>query len=462
VRHVATSRFLILAVLFLSGCTGMRTAPSSPTHQPLTPSELDALEGVWVGQGRIPMNGRQHAVSIVAALAPGGVALDVGPFRGGLTIRTQLEPTGSLQGKAWFDVEGLTVRAARPLPPGFADAVVRGVSLDRVSMKRDQRNGLILEILPAESAEPGPVGLRVSSFHLSLVTPPPAGNTRHYSRFGPYIYADWRHRDADLAYAGSSSPLRRVGEDITFLRNKGWQCLAQARRYVSAERPSSVEFNSSLFSPPLFLVFSSNPRARLVWGARTTGYIRLQHNGVSYPVAQNESGAGGTTFDFQVVPEPGTGSPSTEVLIFHFGASLGDYGSGCDVTPFGIENRRTSGEYLRALGKILVAVSLEGVRREAVESGNVVLELLAETGRDATIESTLRDLAPDASDAEIGYFTRWAALVASRDLTGMSIIRETAKEYLTQLIRQDAPEFGGSDFLIDLIVDLHIDKMTGG
>jgi hypothetical protein len=85
-----------------------------------------------------------------------------------------------------------------------------------------------------------------------------------------------------------------------------------------------------------------------------------------------------------------------------------------------------------ALRKIALSVALEDVRRNAIESDSQLLQQLATVGRNAAVEFALHELSPGSSDAAVSYDSRWAILLLTNDVSTLSILRETAREYPVQ------------------------------
>lgn len=347
-------------------------------------------------------------------------------------------------------------------------------------------SGGVVELkVESPEPEPEPARRRGRSSRRNSSPPPPPPSTERTLRFlnatlgqahtltGPkrpyggsaYLrYADWR---TDAGGFGNMEVRReeadqRVALDIQRLQGLDWKCLTQVHYNIPGHGSLDLTLDSPPGTPRLHLLYSRLPGPRIVYSAskEPSGYLRYLNASEerNYPIIASENG---WTTKISLTTQPAPGSLERldypiPVTVFIFGKTPGDYGTGCQLEEFGLENTRQFNEYLEVLGGIALAVGLEAVRRDSVESGAALLQALATIGRNEVVEATLQRLFPRSSSAEIGYFGRWATLLLSRDVSALSLFRDTARETVVQQIRREHPEFANDARMIDLLVDLHL------
>ena len=114
----------------------------------------------------------------------------------------------------------------------------------------------------------------------------------------------------------------------------------------------------------------------------------------------------------------------------------------------------TDDVYAWAFGKLLFAVMVEGVRRQAVANDAEMAQLLSTLGRDGLVASALSDLFPDARREELQYMTRYVGLAMSGQLTPANLAQGTVREYLVQKIEKEDVIAGRAARFADLLIDL--------
>ena len=194
---------------------------------------------------------------------------------------------------------------------------------------------------------------------------------------------------------------------------------------------------------------------------KRSGYLRLHGlQGRNYPSVLSENGwTSNLTITTQPVPRSLERLPlAIPFSVFVFGNIAGDYGEGCKLSEFGLQDVRQFDSYARLFGKIALSVALEGVRRNAIESDSQLLQQLATIGRNAAVESALHELSPGSSDAAVSYYSRWAILLLTNDVSTLSIFRETAREYLVQQIQRQNPQFAAEAQLLDAVIALYFQE----
>jgi hypothetical protein len=304
-----------------------------------------------------------------------------------------------------------------------------------------------------------------SSFRATPPVRPPSGRARDYGSVGPYFYRDWQRRESSSGYVLAdytpSEVVRRIRGDILQLQENGWRCVKQIERTVYPGRVSQYNFDSGPFSSRAFLLHSSVPQVRLSWSASRSpsSYISAYSGSYEHPIVLAENGYD-TEFTFRILPAAGALDPPetpTVVTILEFTNNTLDASPMCDLDRFGVEAQRSLGHHLKLLGTAMVALQLEDIRREAIEKDNVIFEYLAEEWRNQAVESALRQIAPEASNSEIDYFMRWVGLIRSHEPLLAPLSREGAKQWFARRIEEHAPQYAGSDELIDIVVDLYLE-----
>ena len=113
---------------------------------------------------------------------------------------------------------------------------------------------------------------------------------------------------------------------------------------------------------------------------------------------------------------------------------------------------------VRILGKAVLAGLLENVRRESIANRNDFIQAIATATRNSALDSLIRELAPNASENELGYLNRFAQAIVSNDVTFFSLIRDSCREEILQELKRKKPELEASAKLVDFLVDLQLQK----
>ena len=452
---------ICVSLMALSGCAGSTNTVGGPRHAPLEPGHWDALDGVWLGDGSVQIGRRRFPSEILLSLSRDRSALEIRLDDGGVA-RARLYPVGSEEGSIVFEARN----------PDFEDldaALRSGMPIGRVVLSEGRDGGYDVKPLHSDYDPDDRRTWTYSSFRVTAVTPLPLAPVENFGDVGPFVYEDWRTRGAssvyELADHEPEDVIDRLRTDILSLREGGWRCVGQTERTVRPGEVTRVVFDGSTFSSRAFLVHSSVPQARLAWSAGREKYSRTRASSIGYGHPIVVSGhAADTEFVFRILPPPGAldaPTGATVVTVLEFIDNPLDISSSCDLDRFGLEAQRSLGHHLQLLGTTIIALGLEGIRREAVEDDNLVVELLAENLRDRATESVLRQAAPDASDDEIEYFMRWIGVVTSYDILAVPLGRQSAREWFADYIAGHAPEYAHADALIDMLVDVYLEAAAG-
>lgn len=440
----------------------------TPTKSPVS---LVPYVGYWEGAGAVDL-GRQRGRARVALSITEEVVLFEVTY-GNTSTRARLKPLRPVDGGIDLAVD-------------YAESQGMGVDLGPITLNLRGVSPGPLQIR-LESAPPEPPSSKTRRNSSRKHTPPPpkperilrfhsgtlsqaqvlSASERTYGSSDFLRYADWRtstDESGELDVRREEAD-QRVAEDIQRLQEGGWKCLSQIHRNIPEKGTLDLTLEASPGTPRLHLIYSRLPGPRIVYSAakQPAGYLHFYRaKDRNYPVIVSENG---WTTRLTLTTQPAAGSlerlpRSIPVTVFIFGNTFGDYGDGCRLEEFGLESTRQFNEYVEVLGGIAIAVGLEAVRRQSVESDAQLVQALATIGRNAAIEAILRRLFPSASGEMIGYFGRWAGLLVAADVSALSLFRDTAREAIVQQIQRDRPELSGETKLVDLLVDLHLQRQA--
>ena len=447
--------------------SSQESAPPPLSYRALGAQDWAQLKGVWLGNAGVGVGPRRYPADLVLSFSPDRSAMEI-TFPGGAIARTRLRPVGALDDAFVFEgvhpeFQNMSAKQRQQMPVGRVVLRPRpdGTYEGDLMVLEDTSDGYT-----PDTDTPDEVRSSLSSsFRARAPVSASSGRTRDYGSLDPHLYQDWRSRSVSSAYVLTdhkpSDIVGRIRNDIVELQQNEWRCVNQIERTVRPGQVNTYNFDAGPFSSRAFLIHSSVPQVRLAWSASRSpsAYISAFTSSYYHPIVLAERGYD-TKFTLRIVPAPGAIDPpdaSTVVTILEFTNNPFDTSPLCDLDRFGVEAQRSLGHHLKLLGTALVALGLEDMRREAIENDNVIAQILAEHWRNRAVESALRQVAPEASDAEINYFMSWVGVLTSKDILSIPLGRESAKDWLVRYIRQHAPEYANSKSLIDMLVDVHLE-----
>lgn len=283
-------------------------------------------------------------------------------------------------------------------------------------------------------------------------------------------YSDWitdlREQTADAQIENKSTvdvaeARKMVAEDIKWLKkNGGWKGLNQST--ISLKDSASYTMTNSSYGKRKMLIYSHDPNANIIYtlSRKGSGSIKIGKRTTNYPCITVD-GAYQAAIKFSRPPEPGTlerEDRKVPITIITFGNAFGDYGAGVNFEKFGLESPVQGDVQVRILGKAVLAGLLENVRRESIANRNDFIQAIATATRNSALDSLIRELAPNASENELGYLNRFAQAIVSNDVTFFSLIRDSCREEILQELKRQKPELEASAKLVDFLVDLQLQK----
>ncbi len=430
----------MLVQLVAVGCSHSGSQVSSFDQ----PNLLLNLPGLWQGSGHVSEGRSMTKAFFTMSIGRREALLEV--VYGATRVRARVAAHRDADGKAALRILSKSVD-----PPGLSDFVLQGLFIEVEpeqlvfrSTRRTQHGGIAA----------APAGTTMVA--TGLLRQPRAIPERPTGSGGPFLYDDWSGPSA----AGPSGHRERLTAAFAGLATRGWRCLSQVSGTLPTSGPLVLRFSSPPGVPAAYLVFApdaDDPVAFKAYGR--PGAAKRFHGpaDADYPVVVSARG-GETNFELSHLPRPGSlarvGNGS-KVIVFALGSTPGDRGTGCTYEG---TNHPTAATRFELLTAVFASVALEGTRRRALETDQELLRALATLGRDKAVESALSRIAPDATPETIAFFTRWAVLVLSNDVSTMSFFRDNAREYILQMIQRERPEMAQQSRLIDLIVDLHLQK----
>jgi len=444
---------LIVLSILLSGCT-RNTKPNVIYNKTL----LNEYVGVWKGRGGIKIRYSTFPVRATFSTSENSSQLEFN--RDGHKVRIRLDLLGEYGGEVYFKVI--------KIEPSLNSKIAQYFPLEIISIsfsKSKHKGALLIKTFPKNKSKRDR-NQRPMEYVLWKPKFQSEKTKKQYGSTGTIMYKDWRSIEEwnqEFIPSQSTEAESRLAEDLKLLQKQGWKCLSRIERNIPTNGIMSVDIQSSPGPSRLHVLYSHVAAPRVVYSASKSppGYLYLR-SGRNYPSIRSANGWT-TRIDMTTYPKAGeidSSSPSIPVSIFVLGNSASDNGTGCKLEKYGIEKVVQFEQYIETIGKVFLAIGFENIRRNSIDNRAGLLQALSTAGRNLAIESALRDFIPEASNEELGYFSRWTTMILSNNINNFSLFHENIREYIIQEISQENPGYEKHVRIIDFLIDLELQKRS--
>jgi hypothetical protein len=409
--------------------------------KPETARSLEDVFGVWIGQRVV----RNEPELLAISISKEGALLRVLSAEQSGTVTLRYKGEDDQTGEAVFDFSpfrGDTRRLSDPQIPTLMAGEIRLVPSKEVRYRRldlrvpgpDSRSRTITPLTMDRNGRDRPVKIYRDDTGDEL-----------------FEYSDWT---AETRSAPSGYDLLRARQKLEAmvgeLEASGWRCLTQVTMHVTEK--STAVLNSRGIAPHLHLIYSPSGYPNLVYhlGSSPSAYATVSSD-QAYPTILSSPTNSKTRFWLRPnLDLQGGSNASVDITVYTFGRTWTEYGEGCEFTE--IQPSR----YAWTLGKILVAVWGESLRRDSAVGGDVVGQIAGIISRDLALKSALSDLFPEVKEQDMGYMTRLIATSASGGLSVGNLSQGTLREALVQRFEDEGAFEGYAARLADLLIDVQL------